>query len=484
MNNLNINFFKNRKKFLNFINSTKRKNFYSVINTTLISNPYITDFPKEYFEDKKRNWSILQLLKSIFVFYFKMSVKLSIFTLHKIIFSLFWREEGKVKQTIIDTFILSNKVLENGKYEDSYLKGLYTVLQKRNIRYSYFPRIYGLGINPIKFLSLLNILKKEKKLFIFEYQLISYFDIFRIHLMIVLYPFQTLLLLQKNRLFNFHLIEDIEKQDLIAFTRYFSGQKLAEYQNIEKIISWSEFQIIERAFNFGYRKSKGEGKILGTQLFLNYPAYLNTTVSEIDNQNLSSPHQVLVNGKEYLKNMSNFYRLGVSFRYGEIFKFTKDSQKREKTLLLTSYLKNETNVMIEFCENLDLQIKLHPTQDSKDFQIPKNMNLVSGNLYDFFQTSKIVITTGSGTAVEAVAVGVSVIIIASQTNLTSNPLIEYGQGEIWDIVFEKKELLEKFEKLSKFRDENPKRILEISEYYKKNFFVEPTEENIIKVFDL
>jgi len=83
-----------------------------------------------------------------------------------------------------------------------------------------------------------------------------------------------------------------------------------------------------------------------------------------------------------------------------------------------------------------------------------------------------------------VAVGVSVVIVASKTNLTSNPLIDYGKGEIWDIVSEKDEIVPTITKLSNFRKENPDRILEIAKYYKDNFFIEPTEENIMRAFEL
>ncbi len=475
----------------NLINSVKRKNLYSVINTTLIANPYITDFPKEYFEDKKRDWNIFQFLKSTSIFYLKTYIKLSIFTIQKMFFSIVWRKRPEIENTIIDVFLLSNKVLENGKYEDTYFQGLYPVLEKRNIRYSYLLRIFGLKCNPLKFLKLLQILKREKKNFIFEYQLISYFDILKIHFYIFLYPFQTLTLLQKDKLleqgnlFNFHLIEDISKQDILAWTRYFAGRKLAQFPNIEKITSWSEFQVIERGFNFGYRTNGGKGKIFGSQLYISYPTYFNSFVFDIDYLHCSSPHRVLVNGKHYIrKTENNLYKLGVSLRYREVFQFQKDSRERKDILVLASYLKQETKQIIEFCKNIpNLKIKLHPTQQPTDFKFPENISLVSGNLYNFFQTSQIVITTGSGTAVEAVAVGVSVVIVASKTNLTSNSLIDYGKGEIWDIVSEKDEIVPTIIKLSNFRKENPDRILEIAEYYKDNFFIEPTEENIIRAFE-
>ena len=71
-----------------------------------------------------------------------------------------------------------------------------------------------------------------------------------------------------------------------------------------------------------------------------------------------------------------------------------------------------------------------------------------------FKNAKIVIGTASGTAVEAVSCGISVVIIASKDNLTANPLIEVGKGKIWDIVYDIKDLEIVINNLLKYREEN------------------------------
>ncbi|HHB94447.1 MAG TPA: hypothetical protein ENK88_04810 [Campylobacterales bacterium] len=114
----------------------------------------------------------------------------------------------------------------------------------------------------------------------------------------------------------------------------------------------------------------------------------------------------------------------------------------------------------------------------------RDIKVVNNNIYKLFKNTAIVISTASGTAVEAVASGVSVIIIASQDNLTANPLVEKGRGEIWDIAFSKDDVEKLYNKLLKYRKENLEDIKEIALWYRDNFFVEPTEENIIKVFEL
>ncbi|EJF07765.1 hypothetical protein ThvES_00001040 [Thiovulum sp. ES] len=469
----------NLKEFFDFINKKKSKNFFAIINTTLTANPYVSDFPKNYFlKIEGKNNIFIEFFKSIFIFYLKMSFKLSLFVVHKIIFSIIFNKQIKDKNILIDTFLISEQVLEKNEFYDKYFQGLPEVLDKKNIEYSYLLRIFKLGINPISFFRILNILKNEK--YLFDFQIVKFSDLPKIFFQIFIYPFQTLTLLDKNRQFNYHIIKDIRNQSFEAFSRYFVGKNISE-MNFKKIISWNEFQVIERSFNFGYKTANGKAEIIGSQLYINYPTYFNTYIFEEDFKTLSAPHRILVNGKYYIKN--NFLELGVSLRYKDLFAF-KNNLDRSEILLLTPYFKDRTINLFEICKNTKLQLKLHPTQKASEFQIPESFKLVSGNLYDLFKTSEIMITDESGTAVEGVAVGVSVVIIESQNNLTANPLVEFGQGEIWEFASNREELEIAIQKLKKYRKENPERVLEISNWYKNNFFVEPTEENIIKAFDL
>jgi len=116
--------------------------------------------------------------------------------------------------------------------------------------------------------------------------------------------------------------------------------------------------------------------------------------------------------------------------------------------------------------------------------IDRNITIVGKNIYQLFTSVSLVIGTASGTSVEAVSCGKSVIIVASQNNLTANPLVAYGQGKTWEIAFSKDEIEKHYNKLIKYRNEHPKEIEKIASWYKENFFVAPTEENIIKAFEI
>ena len=62
--------------------------------------------------------------------------------------------------------------------------------------------------------------------------------------------------------------------------------------------------------------------------------------------------------------------------------------------------------------------------------------------------------------------GISVIIISSSNSLTVNPLVNFGYGKIWDIVFDGTELNGKVNALLEYKKNNPDEIYSISKWYK------------------
>ena len=59
-----------------------------------------------------------------------------------------------------------------------------------------------------------------------------------------------------------------------------------------------------------------------------------------------------------------------------------------------------------------------------------------------------------------------------------------GKGKMWDIAFNMNEVDQKMKNLIDFRNKNTAEIKGISNWYKKNLFIEPNEENIVKTFEL
>ena len=482
--------------FHHYIDNVKRNSpwdIYTIINPTLIKNPYRTDHPKRFFlNDVSQVNSTIIFIKNLFKFYLKNSYLLASYLIAFFIYKLCYKKKRKSElKIVIDIFGLVDKVNKNGEFTENYLTRVYKLFDKYNTGYAFLVRPYQVSKNPFKLKRFFQIINKDKRDFIFEYELLKLSDFFTLFGLIFLYPFKTLRLLQKENngrdiIFNQSLLSDIKYFSFDSLTRYILGKNLAEISSLEKIFSWGEFQVIERSFNYGIRKNSQKIELKALQFFLNYEVYFNSYIDDLDNDMLSAPHEVFVNGKYYIQNREMVkYSIGVSLRYKDIFRF-KRQKDGKKILLLGSYVELDTKYMLESVKGFDnVLFKNHPVVDIKRFgELPKNINVSNNDIYKLFKSTKIVIGTASGTSVEAVACGISVIIIASQNNLTANSLVEHGKGKIWDIVFEKEELKGAINKLLEFRKSNPHEIDSISTWYKDNFFAEPTDKGIVTVFGM
>jgi len=494
---LETNYNKSKTKFHNYIDAIKKnmkRDIYNLINITLIKNPYASKFPYKYFtKNYKHSSKIVLFIKSSCKFYLKLFYLLFLYFISLIIYKFFYKKrefQGK-KVIAFDIYFVVDNIIKDGEFRESYFVGLYEVLDKYAQKYLFIPRLYGVNKNPFKLIKLFKILNKDKRDFLFEYEFLKIKDFFSLFVMILAYPFKTLRLLQVehseiDKLFNNELINDIAKQSLDSFTRYILGQHLSKFNNIDKIYTWSEFQVIERGFNYALR-SKSSILLIASQFYIVGETYFNTVIDDLDFELQTSPHKVLVNGRTYLLERKKVeYKLGVSLRYYNIYKYKESFCTTNNVLLLGSYIQSVTAYMLECVEEFnDVTFKSHPAVKVKLFtNLTKNITIVNNNIYDLFKNTSIVISTESGTLVEAVSCGLSVIVIASQDNLTANPLVEFGKGKIWDIAFSKDDVVKLYNNLIEYRNNNKREIQEIASWYRDNFFVEPTEENIVKVFEL
>lgn len=493
---LNESYLQHKQKFQNYINVIKKSSpwdIYTIVNATLIKNPYTTVFPLRFFKKElKNNNLIFSFCKNIGLFYIKNIYLYLSFFIAFILYKIYYKKQRKNElKTIIDIFGLVDKTNKDGVFSEHYLTGIYDVFEKYNQQYTILLRLYGLGRNPFKLIKFLKIIREDKRDIIFEYEFLNFNDFLDLFILCVLYPFKTLRLIQKERIeqdkiFNESIIEDIRYFNLDSLNRYILGKNLSRIQSIEKIYSWSEFQVIERSFNYGVRKNNNDIKLIACQFYLNYESYFNTYIDDLDYDMLASPHEVLVNGQYYVLDRDKVkYARGVSLRYKNIFHFQGVIEEKN-ILLLGSYMEKDTQYMLESVKDFkNVIFKNHPAVDISIFgKLSTNIAISNENIYELFKNTKLVIGTASGTAVEAVACGISVIIIASQDNLTVNPLVEHGKGEIWDIAFSKDDVPTLYNKLLNYRKNNIEKIKSISLWYKENFFIEPTEEKIVKLFKL
>lgn len=480
--------------FHNYIDGIKKNSIwdlYTIINATLVKNPFASTLPLLFFKKETKKTNLLTLfLKRLPKYYLKVTHHFLSYIVATAIYKIYFKKKRQNRlETIIDTFGLVDKNIKEQKFSENYLTGIYEIFEEYKTHYAILLRPYQVWKNPFKLMKFFKIIQEDKRDFVFEYEFLTVFDFVKLLYISYIYPFKTLRLLQKeqnelNNLFNYALIEDIKHTNYEAFTRYILGINLSKQKEIKRVFSWSEFQVIERSFNYSIRKNNPNIELVGLQVYINYETYLNTYCDDLDYEMQSSPHKILVNGKHYkLDRKKVFYDTGVSLRYKDIFSFT-GIENDKNILLLGSYMEYDTKYMLQNVQGLENVIfKNHPAVDIKRLgNISKNIEISNENIYKLFKNAKIVIGTASGTAVEAVSCGISVVIIASKDNLTANPLIEVGKGKIWDIVYDIKDLEIVINNLLEYRTENKTEIENISKWYKDNFFTPLSHENLINTF--
>jgi hypothetical protein len=481
-------------EYLDKIKKNIEPDIFNIINPTLTKNTYSSSFPRNFFI-KKKNFEneIFLFIKNSIKFFFKNIILLISYFISFLIYKLFYKKKRKNKlENLIDVFVLIDNINKDKKFNENYLKDVYEIFEKYNKNYSILPRLYPVSNNPFKLIKFFKIINKDKRDFVFEFEILSLIDFIIIFIMIVKYPFKALNLKQKNnndldKVFNHSLLEDLNCNNFSSFSRYALGIKLSKINTIKKIYSWCEFQTIERSFNYALRSNNNDLNLIGLQFYINYETYFSTNIDDLDYNNLTSPHLILVNGKYFiLKRKKIKYQTGVSLRYKEIFSF-KSTEKEKNVLLIGSYIVSDTNYLLN-CSNKfsNLIFKNHPAVNIERLnKLPSNIKVSNKSVYKLFKSSNLVIlTAASGVAAEAVSCGLSVIILASQNNLTANPLIEKGKGKIWDLAFNVDEIETIYKKLTKFRSLNKNEIMDIASWYRNNFFIEPTEQNILNTFEI
>ncbi len=495
-NDLYTSYEKRKKAFDNYITHIKTNmavDFFSISNVTLIRDPHNTTFAKNFFLEnyyKKNKFFIF--IKYSFKYYIKQFYFLISYFIGFGLFKIFYKKKpvNIEDHIMIDVFFLVDNITQENKFNEQYFKGLYEVLEEHNQSYIFLPRLVGINKNPFKLINFFKLINDDKRNFLFEFELLSIKNFISMFILILQYPFKTLRLLQKEKsgddiLFNNELIKDIESFNFETFSRYILGENIANIDRLSKVYSWSEFQAIERSFNFAIRKKNKNIKLFGCQFYLNFETYFSNKIDDIDVEQGTSFHHVLVNAKYYLLERKKVdYKIGVSLRYKNMFSFNKVLSKKD-IILLGSHLE-ETKYTLNCLPDFDrVLFKSHPSINMKSFLNLSNKIIpVEDDIYTLFQNALIIITTASGTAVEAVACGIPVIIVASKNNLVGNPLVANGKGKVWDIAFSKDDVFRVYNELLEFKKYNIKELESIANWYKENFFVEPNEKNIKKVFEI
>jgi hypothetical protein len=493
-------------EFLSSVNQKAYKDMYLLSNQILSKNPFTNDFIMKFFKHEAADASsftktFFKLLK-----YYLCSLKdfisyLVEFLACRLTNKGLPKDISGASLTIIDTFFILRKIIDENRYDDTYFKGLDNVLEKQGQPYMYLPVFDGQR-KSYKFHKILRILKDSKKPILYEYQLLTIFDMFHILWFILAYPVHLLVFISslkndpyEERLLKAELLNTLDDTTYRGFSRYLQGRRIAElaYDKI-KIISWYENQVFDKNLYKGLRRCQDKNRITiyGAQLLIYSPNILNIVPDESEARFGIIPDTILENGKGFIPEKTTLdYRVGPSFRYSKLFDFSANQVDRKDILILLPYYYDDVENILNTASRIkpmqgQILVKTHPATDLNVFKnlLPKHSILTNEDTYKLFKRSKIMISASSGTLLEAASLGIPAIYVQNPNRFDCNPLPDYGKGIIWQAVNTPEELLKQIDKFNVDLGKNYETIAAIALRYKEMFFCEPTEDNIIKSFDL
>jgi hypothetical protein len=250
----------NKELFHSYVNEIKKKSagdLFTLINPTLIKNPYTSTFPKSFFSTSQNtNNKIRLFFRSSLRFYIRNFYLLVSYFITFLLFKIFYKVKNHaVSGLVLDIYLLVDKVNEANAFHEPYFEGIYEIFNRSDVPYTILPRLYQNGRNPYQLIKFFKLLNHSDQNFLFEFQLLRLHQFIHLIILIFLYPFKTLRLIQQensetDRRFNQSLLEDIAVFNFESFTRYLFGKNIAQVKGITSIYSWSEFQVTERSFNY------------------------------------------------------------------------------------------------------------------------------------------------------------------------------------------------------------------------------------------
>tara|TARA_Y200000002_G_C22685635_1_gene665869 strand:- start:761 stop:2305 length:1545 start_codon:yes stop_codon:yes gene_type:complete len=492
----------NFKNYMKLKTKTLYQNLEYLCNPSLSSVTFSTSFYQKAFHTKKfkeQKISKFMIFKKITIFIIWNYYNLFLWLIYKIAMILLKQKNILKKNNFIllDAPIICENTARTNKYTDRYLGSTYHILKKNKLNpvYLFFFINKKSPLSIFHFCKTIKILDKQKISYHtdFEYiglnfipQFLKFLNLYLIK-NLKLYKEMSLSKKRIDRIFSNELILSLPKNIVPIYSRYVLGLKIGINTRKGKILSFCEYQERERVFNLAIRKNNKNIKLVAFQPIIKMPSYAHYYINDEDVDHDIVPDQIHVNGRFYIPQSSIIkYGKPISLRHKSILKRNKIENKIN--IVTLSANEDDNNFMLGLLKNsilanTELTIKPHPFNSLAKIRqnIEKNWSLSTENIEDLMKKSNLIITSGSGTAVEFVSNGIACIIINNKNMISSNPLTNLGKGKIWDSAYSAKGFNQAFKLLNNRTKKKNKSNIEIANKYKKIFFNRFDEKELIDI---
>lgn len=452
------------------------------IQTIVVPSKNIKQVLIEKFEqDNKKIRVVVSKPDSIFIDKFKQDFRPLIdFILNLKRMGVMWVLSSKRRKAdfdksrpifLLDTFFISN-MFQDGRFKDRYYPGLLANLNTTEKKDVYFtPELLIRGYRELK--KAINISEMAEEQFVFRIDYLKIIDYFAS----IIAPIKLRRISFDNFELSGYRLGPILKANfrrtlfdmstMAGFLNYLFFRRLREAGiSLRKVVDWNENQMIDRGFNKGLKDYYPEVPCVGYQGYMissDFNFYISPTKYEVSAGLI--PDEMAVIGRVLLKNPKRFYttlkvRLAPAFRFGGVWKRTlypiKNEDSNRILVALPISFKESKEILRLVIESLsfltnsscfEFRIKPHPflgiEKLKKSFADcwPEEFMIVSGDFTKRLQESTLMVgNSNSSTCVEALALGIPVVVIGNQSGLTQNSIPKELPDDLWRICYTPLEL--------------------------------------------
>jgi len=411
------------------------------------------------------------------------------------------------KLVIVDTFVHDNSLNDQGVFHDIYLPHLQQYLEKNDFQVLIHPVLFGFSFN---YFSIYKRMRQSGTHFIIPEDYLHLSD----YLSLLRYPFKTWRRKIAAAPFrNFDLagiIKEDEAKGLGDGSSLLAGLIYRLFFRLERtgmrpqlIISWYENQTIDKALMAAARRAFPQARLVGAQICLYAYNLLFPFPVQSEVEAGIVPH-VLLGMSEHLCRFAQTFtrdlpcRPAAALRYAYIFGERRQgmaARQGSTALVLLPHDLPEAAELLEILlmglnrlqKEARVLIKCHPNYTPLDLKRaigeqhwPERFEIYQGNLAEAMRGASVVVSSTSGTIVEAAALGIPVIFVGRQNALNNN-VLEGVETELIMECFTEKELMAAINRCFNLTPQEFEQYQALGERITKMFFL-PINDDTMRPF--
>jgi len=361
----------------------------------------------------------------------------------------------------IDTFVKLSDFGSNGEFFDRYYGEMREHMNEVDVNKLWYSPVIYLYKTPLDFYKIYDKAKKSSVHFLLMEQWLRISDYLYAFYVAMNLP-RSITKVPKFRGVDVSTIIMNENSNDFFSTSIFGGVLRFRFMRrlkeagvvIEKIVDWSENQVIDRALNLGAHKYYPETCVTGYQGYIVSEHYVSHEPACYEKNAGTIPDRICVVNDSLIKRKKRYCHnqkvsISPAFRFQYLMDYNKTDETKERNIILLALPVHldVSQMIIEMCvalsdiANYEFVIKLHPAIPKNVFlkSVPEAVNekftFTEKVLIDLFFQARLLVSSDSSVCFEAVTCGVPVVIVGNKTGPTSNPLLGVIDPKYWKVCY-------------------------------------------------